>query len=96
MKLPKSNSIKNIQIIEQRMRFSGKYSGCVSCSKNIYFDQLIQGVARGCAKGTRAHPLEKKWLEGSTGLKNDPQDRPVFPLEGTLPPPPLENSWLRS
>jgi len=32
-----------------------------------------RGVARGCAKGARAHPLEKKWLEGSTGLKNDPQ-----------------------
>jgi hypothetical protein len=36
--------------------------------------------------------LEKKWLEGSTGLKNDPQGRQVFPLAGT----PLENSWLRS
>jgi hypothetical protein len=30
--------------------------------------------------------LEKKWLEGSTGL-----GRQVFPLAGT----PLENSWLR-
>jgi hypothetical protein len=38
---------------------------------------------RGCAKGARAHLLEKKWLEGSTGLKNDPQDRQVFPLAGT-------------
>jgi hypothetical protein len=27
--------------------------------------------------------LEKKWLEGSTGLKNDPQGRQVFPLAGT-------------
>jgi hypothetical protein len=27
--------------------------------------------------------LEKKWLEGSTGLKNDPQGRQVFPLMGT-------------
>jgi hypothetical protein len=36
--------------------------------------------------------LEKKWLEGSTGLKNDPQGRKVFPLADT----PLENSWLRS
>jgi hypothetical protein len=26
--------------------------------------------------------LEKKWLEGSTGLKNDPQGRQVFPLAG--------------
>ncbi len=37
----------------------------------------------GCAKGARAHPLEKKWLERSTGLKNDPQGRQVFPLAGT-------------
>jgi hypothetical protein len=34
--------------------------------------------------GAQAHLLEKKWLEGSTGLKNDPQDRQVFPLAGTL------------
>jgi hypothetical protein len=27
--------------------------------------------------------LEKKWLEGSTGLKNDPQGRQVFLLAGT-------------
>jgi hypothetical protein len=27
--------------------------------------------------------LEEKWLEGSTGLKNDPQGRQVFPLAGT-------------
>jgi hypothetical protein len=27
--------------------------------------------------------LEKKWLEGNTGLKNDPQGRQVFPLAGT-------------
>jgi hypothetical protein len=27
--------------------------------------------------------LEKKWLEGCTGLKNDPQGRKVFPLAGT-------------
>jgi hypothetical protein len=26
--------------------------------------------------------LEEKWLEGSTGLKNDPQGRQVFPLAG--------------
>jgi hypothetical protein len=26
--------------------------------------------------------LEKKWLEGRTGLKNDPQGRQVFPLAG--------------
>ncbi len=44
----------------------------------------IRSVARGCAKGARAHPLEKKWLEGSTGLKNDPQGRQVFPLAGAL------------
>ncbi len=42
-----------------------------------------RGVARRCAKGARAHPLEKKWLEGNTGLKNDPQGRQVFPLAGT-------------
>jgi hypothetical protein len=29
--------------------------------------------------------LEKKWLEGSTGLKNDPQGQQVFPLAGTPP-----------
>jgi hypothetical protein len=45
--------------------------------------RCIQGVARECAKGARAHPLEKKWLEGSTGLKNDPQGREIFPLAGT-------------
>jgi hypothetical protein len=33
--------------------------------------------------GARAQPLEKKWLEGSTGLKNDPQGRQVSPLAGT-------------
>jgi hypothetical protein len=44
---------------------------------------MFRGVARGCAKGARAHPLEEKWLEGSTGLKNDPQGRQVFPLAGT-------------
>jgi hypothetical protein len=43
----------------------------------------IRGVARGCAKGARAHPVEKKWLEGSTGLKTDPQGRQFFPLAGT-------------
>jgi hypothetical protein len=42
-----------------------------------------RGVARMCAKGARAHSLEKKWLEGSTRLKNDPQGRQVFPLAGT-------------
>jgi hypothetical protein len=26
--------------------------------------------------------LEKKWLERTTGLKNDPQARQVFPLAG--------------
>ncbi len=43
----------------------------------------VRGVARGCAKGALAHPLEKNWLEGSTGLKNDPQGRQVFPLAST-------------
>jgi hypothetical protein len=27
--------------------------------------------------------LEKKWLEGSTGVKNDPQGRQVFLLAGS-------------
>jgi len=27
--------------------------------------------------------MEKKWLDGSTGLKNDPDGRQVFPLAGT-------------
>jgi len=36
-------------------------------------------VCKGCP-GT---PLGEKWLEGSTGLKNDPQGRQVFPLAGT-------------
>jgi len=44
---------------------------------------LTRGVARECAKGAQAHPLEKKWLEGSTGLKNDPQSRQFFTLAGT-------------
>jgi len=39
-------------------------------------------VCKGCP-GTR---LGEKWLEGITGLKNDPQGRQVFPLTGTPPP----------
>jgi len=52
-----------------------------SCLEILMTDS--RGVARGCAKGARAHPLEKKSPEGSTGLKNDPQGRQVFPLAGT-------------
>ncbi len=36
----------------------------------------------GDSPGARAHPLEEKWLEGSTGLKNGLQGRQVFPLAG--------------
>jgi len=37
-------------------------------------------------KVARAHPSEKKWLEGRKGLKNDPQGRQVLLLAGTPPP----------
>jgi hypothetical protein len=52
----------------------------------VYRREEGRGVVRGCAKGARAHPLEKKWLEGITGLKNDPQGRQVFPWQA----PPCE------
>jgi hypothetical protein len=55
-----------------------------SCTQT---QRKVKGLARGCAKGARAHPLEKKWLEGNIGLKNDRQGRQVFPLAGTPPPP---------
>ncbi len=46
---------------------------------------LSQGRSQGGGGSpvARAHPLEKKWLEGITGLKNDPQGRQVFLLAGT-------------
>ncbi len=52
--------------------------------RNAYKHTVNQERSQGGGfPGARAHPLEKKWLEGSTGLKNDPQGRQVFPLAGT-------------
>jgi hypothetical protein len=42
----------------------------------VFFREFLFVITRGCAKGARAHPLEKKWLEKSTGLTSFPTGGP--------------------